>query len=769
MENNVQALEFDLVKQDICRYASFSLGAAQIRQAGMIDSPLYLKRELRRVEEALHACVRYGKMPFGGIRDIQESVEAAEKGYLLTCQQYREIAETIRGCVGISQYLQQFPKDEVIELNELVSSLSLNVKLASEIERCISINYEVYDHASPQLAGIRRKIRQIESDCSASVAQFIQNNASKLMDTITTQRNDRVCVLVKISEKNSIKGFIHGESASGATAYVEPECLIVLNNKLSSAKSEEQNEIKRILQQLSLLVKAESAALLGNCETLGILDSLFARGEWAKVNHGCVAVLNEQRQLVLKNARHPLIDPQKVVSNTYRLNTPKRMMLITGSNTGGKTVTLKTIGLFALMSMSGFSILCDEAQLPIFDHIFVDIGDEQSIEQSLSTFSAHLSKLARICDEASEHSLVLMDELGSGTDPKEGEALALAILQHLKDLKSTCIATTHYSALKIECAKWDEVLLSSVEFDVENLRPTYRFIEGLSGSSYAFEIARKFGLSSSILKEAMQFKENVKSNEEKMIEKVDELLNENYQLKEKLLAERSQLEEERTKFMLQREKFEKERQKVYEQAQQKAEQIILEAQEEAESVIRELKALGSDAKNHELLQVKKKLVVKEVEQPPISDDYEYSVGDHVKLVKYNYIGVIEEINGNQLQVLANGIKMKVKKSDCLPVQKPKQKKQKVSYTKTLRSAFSMECNVIGERVNDALAIIDKYLDNAILANVSVVRLVHGVGTGALRNAIHTYLKKHPKVAEFRLGGQGEGGMGATVVTLKMKK
>ena len=769
MENNVQALEFDLVKQDICRYASFSLGAAQIRQAGMIDSPLYLKRELRRVEEALHACVRYGKMPFGGIRDIQESVEAAEKGYLLTCQEYREIAETIRGCVGISQYLQQFPKDEVIELNELVSSLSLNVKLASEIERCISINYEVYDHASPQLAGIRRKIRQIESDCSASVAQFIQNNASKLMDTITTQRNDRVCVLVKISEKNSIKGFIHGESASGATAYVEPECLIVLNNKLSSAKSEEQNEIKRILQQLSILVKAEAAALLGNCETLGILDSLFARGEWAKVNHGCVAVLNEQRQLVLKNARHPLIDPQKVVSNTYRLNTPKRMMLITGSNTGGKTVTLKTIGLFALMSMSGFPILCDEAQLPIFDHIFVDIGDEQSIEQSLSTFSAHLSKLARICDEASEHSLVLMDELGSGTDPKEGEALALAILQHLKDLKSTCIATTHYSALKIECAKWDEVLLSSVEFDVENLRPTYRFIEGLSGSSYAFEIARKFGLSSSILKEAMQFKENVKSNEEKMIEKVDELLNENYQLKEKLLAERSQLEEERTKFMLQREKFEKERQKVYEQAQQKAEQIILEAQEEAESVIRELKALGSDAKNHELLQVKKKLVVKEVEQPPISDDYEYSVGDHVKLVKYNYIGVIEEINGNQLQVLANGIKMKVKKSDCLPVQKPKQKKQKVSYTKTLRSAFSMECNVIGERVNDALAIIDKYLDNAILANVSVVRLVHGVGTGALRNAIHTYLKKHPKVAEFRLGGQGEGGMGATVVTLKMKK
>ena len=415
MENNVQALEFDLVKQDICRYASFSLGAAQIRQAGMIDSPLYLKRELRRVEEALHACVRYGKMPFGGIRDIQESVEAAEKGYLLTCQEYREIAETIRGCVGISQYLQQFPKDEVIELNELVSSLSLNVKLASEIEQCISINYEVYDHASPQLAGIRRKIRQIESDCSASVAQFIQNNASKLMDTITTQRNDRVCVLVKISEKNSIKGFIHGESASGATAYAEPECLIVLNNKLSSAKSEEQNEIKRILQQLSLLVKAESAALLGNCETLGILDSLFARGEWAKVNHGCVAVLNEQRQLVLKNARHPLIDPQKVVSNTYRLNTPKRMMLITGSNTGGKTVTLKTIGLFALMSMSGFPILCDEAQLPILDHIFVDIGDEQSIEQSLSTFSAHLSKLARICDEASEHSLVLMDELGSGT------------------------------------------------------------------------------------------------------------------------------------------------------------------------------------------------------------------------------------------------------------------------------------------------------------------------------------------------------------------
>ena len=320
--------------------------------------------------------------------------------------------------------MQSYMKSSEIEsplIQELCASFGDHRRIATHIEKCISINGEVLDHASDTLRGLRRSITSCQGEISAEVQRFIACNASKLMDTITTVRNDRTCVLVKVSEKNSVDGFVHGESASGQTAYIEPRSLLILNNKLQSLRSREQEEIQKILFGLSQEVKEEGASFLGNLDTFALLDSIFARALWAKEVDGCVAKLDTNSEhLYLKQARHPLIDPQTVVANTYELKQPYHSLLITGSNTGGKTVTLKTIGLFVAMTMCGMPVSAEEANIPLFDAIYVDIGDDQSIQESLSTFSSHISKLAFICDHASAHSLVLLDELGSGTDPKDG-------------------------------------------------------------------------------------------------------------------------------------------------------------------------------------------------------------------------------------------------------------------------------------------------------------------------------------------------------------
>lgn len=768
MKENYEALELEYIKREISRNCAFSLGIHEIMNAQPHYDSLHVKRDLKRTREAIQCTIKYGTMPLGGVHDLRDAITGAKKGLTLSAQQLRQCADQVRSAQAAQSYMKNFDRD-VDALLELSEALNLPYAMAEAIERCISVNYEVLDSASPQLKSIRKTIRTCEADVNNSVQSFIQSNASKLMDTITTTRNDRICVLVKISEKNSVKGFIHGESASGQTAYIEPESLIHANNRLQSARSAEQEEIDRILSMLSGLVKKESDALISNIETFGLLDAIFAKARWAKENDSCVAEIDEKAErLYLKKARHPLIDPKKVISNTYEIALPKRILLITGSNTGGKTVTLKTLGLFVLMSMCGFPIPCEEAVMPLYDGIFVDIGDEQSIEQSLSTFSAHLSKLAYICEHATDRSLILLDELGSGTDPKEGEALAIAVLDYLRTKNAMVVATTHYSQLKAYGARWVEVLLSSVEFDMEKMQPTYRYIEGLSGKSNAFEIARRFGLSEKILKEAARIKEANKSEQEHSVERLEDTIQQNMSIQSHLEEELKQLRAEKEAFDIAKQKFDAEREKIIEEAKEKAFFLVEEAREESEAIIQELKE-NREAKPHELLAIRKKLEkVVETEEPEILEDHVYAVGDYVQIKKYNYYGEVQEVNGKNIHVLANGLKMKLKAEDLMPAKKQKVKKQKTSYAKSLRSSFSLECNVIGLYVDEALAVIDKYLDNALLANVSSVRLVHGVGTGALRNAIHAYLKKHPRVAEFRMGGQGEGGLGATVVTLKTK-
>ena len=770
MNKHYEALELDKVKDQIASYCAFSLGKQKIRQLEPNFHSLWVEQELQRVKEAFQLVVHYGNPSFQGLHDIQGALTAAQKDITLRTQDLLEIAQGIHAVTSIKKYFKE-SEVKTIYLQELIDAFVNVDKLAFEIEDKISTNGEVKDDASSELKQIRKSIRICEADISKEIQRFISRNASKLMDTITTIRNDRVCVLVKISEKNSVDGFIHGESASGQTAYIEPKGLLILNNRLQSLKSQEQEEIQRILYGLSQLVKQDAQVLLANLETFALLDSIFARGIWAKMFDGCVADLQtSSRILYIKNARHPLIDQDKVVANTYTIAPPHHHILITGSNTGGKTVTLKTIGLFVLMTMCGMAVSAQEASIPMVDGVYVDIGDAQSIQESLSTFSSHISNIANICKDVSASSLVLLDELGGGTDPKEGESLAIAVFDDLRKSKAMVVATTHYSALKTYASEHEDILISSVEFDMDNMKPTYRYIEGMSGHSYAFAIAKRYGLKESIITQAKAYKEQHRSTSDIALEKLEQLTMEQYEAKEKIKKQQEELVETQKQLQQKLTQLEKEKEQILQTVREQALQQIEKTKEEAEEVLTQLKSIQSDVKPHELAQLQAKLSKVDIEEEKEEETQEtFAVGDYVQLKKLNYYGEILSIKNDKVCVLANHMKMNTTIYEITHAKRQVQKKTKSSSTKSGIRSFSLECNVIGMRVAEAVAVIDKYLDNAILAKVSQVRIIHGMGTGKLRKGVHDYLKRNSNVESYMMGGQGEGGLGATIVKLKRKK
>lgn len=763
-------LEFPLIKKAVSENCSFSLGAEVILNEEVHFDYLWCERELTRGKEALKLYVAYRSPSFAGVRDLSSCFMDIDKGRVASEMQLYQIAEFSRAGISMKKYMQESSLDTP-SIYDLTDSLSIHKKIIESIENAISASYEVKSSASSELKNIRRAISQCESDITKETASFMSRYSDSLMDTITVSRNARTCVLVKNSDKNKIRGFIHGESASGQAVYIEPEVLLQLNNKLQSLKAKESEEIYRILKELTNLVKKEIHAYMSDLDTFALLDALFAKARWAFEREGMYATLTtNQDELYFKNARHPLIDAKKVVSNTYRIAPPYRHLLITGSNTGGKTVTLKTIGLFTILTLSGFPLLCDEAIVPCFEGVYVDIGDAQSIVESLSTFSAHISKLASIIHYANDHSLVLLDELGSGTDPNEGESIAVATLDYFREHHIMTIATTHYSRLKEYAKNKEDILIASVAFDMEKLCPTYKFMEGYSGSSNALAIASRYHLKEEILAHAAKIIEENKSESEVLMEKLDAERMALYEEKEKLSERLLQLEEKEQSFEKERIQFERQKETMLEEAQLKADEIMEEAMMEAEEVITSLKAMKNSAiiKEHEIIAAKSRLNKKEIKEEEVEKDYTFKEKDYVRLKKLNYHGEILTIKGNRATVLANGMKMNVKTSDLEPMKKPVQKKEEKTHISRFagRKVIKSECNVIGLRVDEAIATIDKYLDSALYNRVYDVRLIHGHGTGALRTAIHKYLRQCKHVESFRLGGEGEGGMGATVVALK---
>lgn len=760
---NWEVLEYPLILDEISRYTQFSLSRELILSLSPQFKPLWVTRENQRTNEAMEFLRIAGFCPMSGMKDITNQLEKASKDIILSVEELMDVAVFGRGLALAKNYYQKADVKKEY-LSDLFTSIQDNTRVSIEIEKCISPSLEVLDSASGTLKSIRQRYRKALSDRDVVTQRFMHQNASKLSDSISAIRNDRVVVLVKSSEKNSFGGLIHGESASGLSTYVEPPVLLDLNNKVSLLLEEEKEEITRICKELSRLIKPISEVYMNALETMALIDSYFARARFGELHQGRVIELKEESSIYFKNARHPLIDPKFVVSNTYHLESSHPVLLITGPNTGGKTVSLKILGLFCLMGYSGIPVLADEAYCPMFDQIFVDIGDDQSIVQSLSTFSAHLSKLATICNQATSKSLVLLDELGGGTDPQEGESLAIAVLDFLKEKGVKVVATTHYSKLKEYALKSNDVLMASVQFDMEAMRPTFRYLEGIAGQSYAFEIAARFNLNPSILDKALQLKTVAKSEQALLQEKLERKMIELKQFEETLILQQAELDDLKDRLNKQEEKFNLDKENRLNQAKEEIDAMIESAQEEAQEILDEMRA-HKQAPIHELIAKKQQIDSKRIKVKDEIKLENIEVGDWVKLKSTNQQGQVLQIKKKQVVVNINGIRMEVSNSSLLKGDAPKAQKQVFIKHESIASV-PLELNIIGYRVEEALPLVSRYIDDCLRSKMPFARIIHGHGTGALRQAVHTLLSKQDRIESYRLGGQGEGGVGATVVTFK---
>ena len=764
-----QQLEFQAIKDTIAKYCAFSLGRKRIEDLTATFGSKQIERELRKSKDALDLVIQHGSLPFFGIRDIHEALEIALKDGICIPSDLLDIAAHAQGCA----HLQSFVKNTEMPLeylSEYVDSLAYSLPLSQNIEQCISDNGEVRDNASPLLRQLKREQRDCESELSSAAQKFVRDHSDQLMDSITTTRNGRIVVLVKINEKNKVKGIIHGESASGQTAYIEPEILMQLNNKLQSLSNQIEEEILRILFELSQEVKVFAPQYEANLETLAILDSLNAKALWAKEHNAIIPEINDRKEISLKNARHPLIDSKKVVGNSYYLKPPKSVLLITGPNTGGKTVSLKIIGLFTYMAFCGMAVCADEANIPIVDAIYLDMGDDQSIVQSLSTFSSHLLRLAEICKNASSNALVLLDELGSGTDPREGESLAIGVLDYLREIGSLTIVTTHYGGLKTYGKIHEDVLLASVEFDVKEMKPTYRYLEGYTGQSNALEIALRYGVLPEVIDRAREHFMQTRTSEEEILEELEKdrfLID---QMKQEVLLAKETLFKEQEAFVQTQKNFETQKGNYLQEAKSEAEAYLNKVQEEAEGILKEIKRVERSGKLHEAIQLEKQLAeLQEAEQEVIDTNYVAKIGDIVRVQGTVQQGEVVTINRDNAELIMNGLRMRVPLHKLTFVkEKEKGKQEKSSYKVDRPNSIPLEVNLIGMRVEEALIVLDKYLDDCLLANYGSARIVHGHGTGALRTAVHERLKKTPSVEGYQLAPQQEGGSGATIVRFAKK-
>ncbi len=770
MKEIERILELDQIKDQLSSYCACSLGKKMVEEMKIFDDYEDLTRELAMVNEAIRLVYGYGRLPLGGLHDIEPSIKKAERDGMLYPEELLAIADTINACIQVKNYSQNQELD-VPYFMEMTNGIVEMKGLMNEINRCINRDGSIPDNASSELSRIRRNITRQSASIRSKMNSLLASEREYLSEPIITTRNDRYVLPVSISYKNQVKGIIHAQSSSNRSAYIEPESVVLMNNALQDERMKEQHEIEKILYNLSQKVKNEKLHLTINLEIMGTLDFLFAKGTYGK-EHDCVvaAITPKFNHLELKQARHPLIDPGQVVSNDICVEEPYHMLLITGSNTGGKTVALKTVGLLSLMSLCGMAIPCTKAVIPFFDQIYCDLGDGQSIAESLSTFSSHMKQIVNITENVTAQSLVLIDEVGSGTDPREGECLAQAVLEYLHDYHCITVASTHYSGLKKYAKDCEYIQFASVEFDLETMAPTYHLLNGVIGHSYAFEISSKLGLNSHIVMRASDIKDNNQSQEDQLLEKLEDEMENNRQLEEKLNLQIEAMRIETRKLQQERNRLQQQREKFMEEAKKEADAYIEERKQEADIIFNDIKTRDSQVKMHEVIQARHDLdQLKSVKEESVQIDNsnrEFKIGDRVRVISVNREAQIVEISKNKQEVTVSmgGLKMHLDKNDIeylgkqkKPVVKAKQK----SVTKVTTGHY--ECNVIGMRYVEAMETVDKFLDDALVNHYPSVRIVHGMGTGALRNGIRKMLDKNKHVASYRDGGPNEGGLGATLV------
>lgn len=784
MDAILNKLEYNEIIKNLGGYCKTYLGKNLCEQ--LVPNFSYeqvdvLLNETKQADTLLH---QKGIPPFYETEELEKYIKVLESNQTLSIKGLLNFAVLLKMCRELKEYFYDDSSVTFEYLEKYFSFLYSNPSIEKNIFDKIIDENTVADNASSKLASLRRNRKNFEQEVKDKLNRFIHSStyAKYIMEPIVTIRNNRYVIPVKEEYRSYIKGFIHDTSSSGSTLYIEPTSIFELNNKINHIKIEEDIEIERILQILSSSLYEYVDQLKNNLALIASIDLIFAKANFGIDSFGIIPVLNNNKYIDLYKAKHPLIDKDKVVPIDISLGKSYVSLLITGPNTGGKTVALKTVGLLLLMAYSGIPIPCSESSsISVFSHIFADIGDEQSIQESLSTFSAHIKNIVEITNITDNNSLVLLDELGSGTDPLEGAALAISILSYLKDIGSIVCCTTHYQELKEYALITDGFENASFEFDIENLKPTYKLLVGIPGKSNAFAISKRLGLNEQILNVA-----NSHLKDDKI--PIEELLKSIYDSKLEIEKQKEETEKNLRQVELLRKSLEQKqddvlekRAQLLEDAKLEARDMLLSAKEEVTEIIHELNS-SSDIKQANNLRntLNDKLkAINSIHYTEQNNSFEALAESDVKDGLNVYIASLgsngyivgNKINkSNEVQVQVGNMKMNIKLSDLrksLTNSVKVKESGKVTTNKESKAkTVSPEINVIGQNVDEAIYVIDKYLDNCASANISPVRIVHGKGTGKLREGIHSFLKKNPHVKSFRIGTFGEGEMGVTVVEIK---
>ena len=790
-EKTLRILEFDKIRAMLAECALTEGARALANRLSPSHDEVEVRRRLQRTSDSRRLCDAKGMPPFGSVKDVSDSCERAVKGAMLNTRELLEVARLLRSARMLLDYSKSNRTFET-SLDVVFERLLPNRNLEERITRSILSEDMIADEASRELGEIRRKIREANNRIKETLQRFIGGSYSKaLQENIVTIRNGRYVVPVKAECKNDVKGLIHDTSSSGATIFVEPMAVVDANNELRMLQSKEEHEIEKILYALSSDVSAASESLRLNYLNITDLAFYFACGELSARMHGCAPQINPNRCVQLRRARHPLIAPDRVVPTNIALGGEYDTLIVTGPNTGGKTVALKTIGLFALMTQAGLHIPAEpESSVCLFEKVLVDLGDEQSIEQSLSTFSSHMVNIIRVVNEVDDRSLCLFDELGAGTDPVEGAALAISVIEAVREAGAMCAATTHYTELKTYALNTEGVQNASCEFDVSTLRPTYRLMIGTPGKSNAFAISEKLGLPKEILDRA---REHI-SNDHKQFEDVIEQLEAS-----RLEADRNREEAERLRREYEQLKTDAERQikqrfaaaeREVEQNKRKAQQMLESARASSDFIFAQLekakKAEAAGRLTEELAEARRavRLAIRENDdkvnpvEEKTNEKYvlprDLRVGDKVYIVNIDKEGVLLETPDKSGSVLVQAGILKTRTKlvnlrlieEKVKVTSGKKTSAASDFHVSVNRDFRDEIDLRGMLGDEAWLAVDKYLDEAVIANFQKVRLVHGKGTGALKKALWQRLKGDRRIKSFRIGQYGEGDGGVTVVELK---
>jgi DNA mismatch repair protein MutS2 len=766
--NIYEVLEFNKISSTIASYAQSELGRASALNMSMLVEE-QVKNELAILDEMMILNVRYGHLPMMSSSNLTKKVEYALKGGTLTAEDLEAIAHDVIITAKIIQSIRK-REDAFPLLNDKVRQFKTLEQLEKSIHRVVGPDLGIMSSASSVLNSIRKAIAETERKMNARFTSAIESLRDYMTELVATIRNGHFVLPIKTAHKNKISGVIHDISDTGMTTFIEPEWAVESNNQIYILKIEEREEIQRLLRELSVLVANNAKEIMANNYLIGYLDYVQAKAIYGIALDAKIAELSSIKMINITKARHPLIKPEVVVANNFNFDSEIKIIVISGPNAGGKTVALKTLGLMILMNQCGLALPTDKpAKISYFSHIFADIGDNQSLASNLSTFSSHIKNLAEIAEQISSNDLVLLDEIGTGTSPLEGEALAISYLEFLRRVGAFVFCSSHYDGLKDYALSTDGVLNSSVLFDEEKMTPTYILKQGVPGRSYGLEMAERYDLPKSIIAKAHEvLKSHGHEQSISALSSLQKLIAENESKNRKLETEIRRISHLESTLKEKEQKLENQRLHLLEDVEEVKRDIITKTELEINNIFETLK--NPNLKMHEVINAKRRLKELDDNDIEINERYkeEISVGDYVSLSELNITGRVERISGNRVFIVStDGIKFTSSKERVQLSEEPANKEvAKAVSIPTITGDVKLELNVIGLHVDEALAEVEKYLDSVRLRRFSQVRIIHGFGTGALKRAIHEYLKKCDFIAEFRLGDQHEGGGGATVVKLK---